>query len=138
MKGADVSYIGCDEFGCPKYDELEENLKPNTKAVFGETIANPALTIFDFELWAKAAHDNKDFEWVAQYLIREIKKKNSSKNKHKNDSHSNAASGKNFGRCKVPPFLVSSEAQSLSLKVKIETISTRAKNIAIAPPIICG
>ena len=32
--------------------------KPNTKAVFGETIANPALTVLDIEKFAKAAHDN--------------------------------------------------------------------------------
>ena len=36
--------------------ELEAAFKPNTKAVFGETIANPALVVFDIERWAKAAH----------------------------------------------------------------------------------
>jgi len=36
--------------------ELEAAFKPNTKAVFGETIANPALTVFDIERFAKAAH----------------------------------------------------------------------------------
>ena len=36
--------------------ELEAAFKPNTKAVFGETIANPALVIFDIERWANAAH----------------------------------------------------------------------------------
>jgi O-acetylhomoserine (thiol)-lyase len=35
---------------------LNAAFKPNTKAVFGETIANPALTVFDFDLFAKAAH----------------------------------------------------------------------------------
>lgn len=37
-------------------EELNAAFKPNTKAVFGETIANPALTVFDIEKWAKAAH----------------------------------------------------------------------------------
>ncbi len=37
-------------------EELYKAFKPNTKAVFGETIANPALTIFDIERFAKAAH----------------------------------------------------------------------------------
>lgn len=37
-------------------EELEAAFKPNTKAVFGETIANPALIIFEFERFAKAAH----------------------------------------------------------------------------------
>lgn len=36
--------------------ELEAAFKPNTKAVFGETIANPALTVFDIERFASAAH----------------------------------------------------------------------------------
>lgn len=37
-------------------EELEAAFRPNTKAVFGETIANPALTILDIERFAKAAH----------------------------------------------------------------------------------
>ena len=37
-------------------EELEAAFKPNTKAVFGETIANPALTVFDIERFAKATH----------------------------------------------------------------------------------
>lgn len=37
-------------------EELEAAFKPNTKAVFGETIANPALTVLDFEKFASAAH----------------------------------------------------------------------------------
>lgn len=37
-------------------DELEAAFKPNTKAVFGETLANPALTVFDIERFADAAH----------------------------------------------------------------------------------
>ncbi|MBR4321525.1 O-acetylhomoserine aminocarboxypropyltransferase/cysteine synthase family protein [Treponema sp.] len=37
-------------------EELEAAFKPNTKAVYGETIANPALIVFDIERFAKAAH----------------------------------------------------------------------------------
>ena len=37
-------------------EELEAAFKPNTKAVFGETIATPALTVFDIERFVKAAH----------------------------------------------------------------------------------
>ncbi len=37
-------------------EELNAAFRPNTKAVFGETIANPALAVFDFEKFAKAAH----------------------------------------------------------------------------------
>ena len=37
-------------------EEIDKAFKPNTKAVFGETIANPALTVFDIERFAKIAH----------------------------------------------------------------------------------
>ena len=37
-------------------EELEAAFRPNTKAVFGETIANPALTVLDIEKFAAAAH----------------------------------------------------------------------------------
>ncbi len=37
-------------------EELEAAFKPNTKAVFGETVANPALSVLDIERFAKAAH----------------------------------------------------------------------------------
>ncbi len=37
-------------------EELHAAFRPNTKAVFGETIANPALTVLDIEKFAKAAH----------------------------------------------------------------------------------
>ena len=39
-------------------EELAAAFRPNTKAVFGETIANPALTVLDIERFAKAAHDH--------------------------------------------------------------------------------
>ena len=37
-------------------EELNAAFRPNTKAVFGETIANPALSVLDIEMFAKAAH----------------------------------------------------------------------------------
>lgn len=37
-------------------EELAAAFKPNTKAVFGETIANPALSVLDIERFANAAH----------------------------------------------------------------------------------
>ena len=37
-------------------EELAAAIQPNTKAVFGETIANPALTVLDLEKFAKVAH----------------------------------------------------------------------------------
>ena len=65
-------------------EELEAAFKPNTKLVFGETIANPALTVFDIERFANAAHahgvplivDNtfatpincRPFEWGADII----------------------------------------------------------------------
>ena len=39
-------------------EEIAKAFKPNTKLVFGETIANPALTVFDIERFAKLAHDH--------------------------------------------------------------------------------
>lgn len=66
-------------------EELEAAFQPNTKCVFGETIANPALIVFDIERFAKAAHahgvpliiDNtfatpincRPFEWGADIVI---------------------------------------------------------------------
>ena len=39
-------------------EEIKAAFKPNTKCLFGETIANPALTVLDIERWAKVAHEN--------------------------------------------------------------------------------
>lgn len=36
--------------------EIDKAFQPNTKAVFGETLANPALTVFDIERFANIAH----------------------------------------------------------------------------------
>lgn len=71
-------------------ETIEKAFKPNTKAVFGETIANPALTVFDIEKFAKLAHkhhvplivDNtfatpvlcKPFEWGADIVTHSTSK----------------------------------------------------------------
>jgi len=39
-------------------DEIQKEFKLNTKAVFGETIANPAMSILDIEKFSKIAHEN--------------------------------------------------------------------------------
>ncbi len=39
-------------------EELRNAIKPNTKAIFGETLANPALAVLDIEKFAKVAHEN--------------------------------------------------------------------------------
>ncbi len=38
--------------------ELQKAIRPNTRAVFGETLANPSITVLDIEKFAKFAHDN--------------------------------------------------------------------------------
>ncbi|MEG2440277.1 MAG: aminotransferase class I/II-fold pyridoxal phosphate-dependent enzyme [Acetivibrio sp.] len=40
-------------------EELQKAFKPNTKAVFGETLANPALVVLDIEKFARVAHKNQ-------------------------------------------------------------------------------
>ncbi len=66
-------------------EELHAAFKPNTKAVFGETISNPSLNVFNFELFAKVAHEHgvplivdntfatpincRPFEWGADIVI---------------------------------------------------------------------
>ena len=66
-------------------DELDRPFRPNTRAMFGETIANPALTVLDIEKFAAAAHrhgvplilDNtfatpincRPFEWGADIVV---------------------------------------------------------------------
>ncbi len=39
-------------------EQIQQAIRPNTKAIFGETIANPALTMFDIEAFAEVAHVN--------------------------------------------------------------------------------
>ena len=50
--GIDFTFVSPD---CTE-EELAAAFRPNTKAVFGETIANPALTVLDIEKFAAAAH----------------------------------------------------------------------------------
>lgn len=50
--GIDVTFFEQSESD----EEVEAKIQENTKAVFGETIANPALTIFDIERFSKLAH----------------------------------------------------------------------------------
>ncbi len=50
--GVDFTFVAPD---CTD-EELAAAFRPNTKAVFGETIANPALTVLDIEKFARAAH----------------------------------------------------------------------------------
>lgn len=52
--GIDFTFVSPD---CTP-EELNAAFKPNTKAVFGETIANPALTVLDIEKFAAAAHSH--------------------------------------------------------------------------------
>lgn len=39
-------------------EDLQKEFKPNTKCVFGETITNPTVRVFDIEKFAKVAHKN--------------------------------------------------------------------------------
>ena len=52
--GIDVTFVDPD---CTK-EELNAAFKENTRAVFGESIANPALTVLDIEKFAEAAHEH--------------------------------------------------------------------------------
>lgn len=54
IMGIDVTFVSPDA----TEEELNAAFKENTKVVFGETIANPALTVLDIEKFAKAAHDH--------------------------------------------------------------------------------
>ncbi len=52
--GIDFTFVdpNCSE------EELQAAFRPNTKAVFGETIANPSLVVLDIEKFARVAHKN--------------------------------------------------------------------------------
>ncbi|HRR33271.1 MAG TPA: O-acetylhomoserine aminocarboxypropyltransferase/cysteine synthase [Kiritimatiellia bacterium] len=52
--GIEVTYV--DPYASD--DEIQAAFRPNTRAVFGETIANPALTVLDIERFARVAHAN--------------------------------------------------------------------------------
>ena len=84
--GIDFTFVSPD---CTE-EELNAAFRPNTKAVFGETIANPALTVLDIEKFAGAAHahgvpliiDNtfatpvncRPFEWGADIIVHSTSK----------------------------------------------------------------
>ena len=52
--GIDFTFVSPDA----DEEEIQAAFKPNTKAVFGETISNPSLDILDIERFAKVAHKN--------------------------------------------------------------------------------
>ena len=52
--GVDFTFVSPD---CTE-EELQAAFKPNTKLVFGETVANPAIKVLDIEKFAKVAHRN--------------------------------------------------------------------------------
>lgn len=52
--GVDFTFVSPD---CTE-EELQSAFKPNTKLVFGETVANPAIKVLDIEKFAKVAHRN--------------------------------------------------------------------------------
>ena len=95
--GIDVTFVDPD---CTA-EELSAAFRPNTRAVFGETIANPALAVLDIEKFAKAAHDHgvpliidntfatpincRPFEWGADIVIHSTTKYM--------DGHANAVGG---------------------------------------------
>lgn len=53
--GIDCTFVDADA----PADEIAKAFRPNTKALFAETIANPALVILDIEKFAKLAHDHE-------------------------------------------------------------------------------
>ncbi len=79
--GIDVSFVAPNA----SEEELAQAFRPNTKCVFGETIANPALSVLDIELFARMAHEHgvpliidntfatpincRPFEWGADIVI---------------------------------------------------------------------
>ena len=52
--GVEVTFVDPDA----SEEELQAAFRPNTKLMFGETIANPALTVLDIEKFARVAHRN--------------------------------------------------------------------------------
>lgn len=52
--GIDSTFVNPDA----SEEEISKAFKPNTRAMFGETIANPALTVLDVEKFAKIAHSH--------------------------------------------------------------------------------
>ena len=77
--GIDITFVRPDASN----EELDAAFRDDTKAVYGETIANPSLAVLDIERFAKAAHDHgvplivdntfatpincRPFEWGCRY-----------------------------------------------------------------------
>lgn len=53
--GIEVSFADADD----SEENLKQQLRPNTKAVFAETIANPAIAVLDIEKMARVAHSHQ-------------------------------------------------------------------------------
>ena len=53
--GIEVSFVDADD----SEENLKQQLRPNTKAVFAETIANPAIAVLDIEKMARVAHSHQ-------------------------------------------------------------------------------
>lgn len=69
--GVEVSFVSPDA----TKEEVEKLIRPNTKAIFGETIANPALVVLDIAYWAEIAHAHDiplivDNTFATPYLCR--------------------------------------------------------------------
>ena len=52
--GIDITFLKADATDA----EIEAAIKPNTKLIFGETLSNPGVEVFDLERWAATAHRN--------------------------------------------------------------------------------
>ena len=79
--GIDVTFVAPDA----SEEELNAAFRPNTKALFGETVANPSLDVLDIEKFARVAHQNgvpliidntfptpincRPFEWGADIVV---------------------------------------------------------------------
>ncbi len=84
--GIDTTFVSPDA----TKEEIEAVIRPETKLLFGETVANPALTVLDIESWAEVAHkhdmplfiDNtfpspvncRPFEWGADVILHSTSK----------------------------------------------------------------
>lgn len=71
--GIDITFIDADA----AEEEIQSAFKPNTKALFGETMSNPSLNVLDIEKFAKIAHNNGvpfiiDNTFPTPYLCRPI------------------------------------------------------------------
>lgn len=52
--GIDITFLKADATDA----EIEAAIRPNTKLIFGETLSNPGVEVFDIERWAGVAHKN--------------------------------------------------------------------------------